>query len=214
MGVIAIAAGGTIAGKGANVAAAINLSTAQHGVTAFADATTGAITLSAADGRNIVVAGTLTNSGLSAATTRGTVTLTSSNPAGIVVGGATSAFAGLGDFKGQAVTADMTVGSAIGSLDVSTAAGAKNALATIDQALSADDSARGAMGAIQNRFSSVVSNLQTTAENVTAARSRIQDTDFAAETANLTRAQILQQAGTAMLAQANALPQQVLALLK
>ena len=80
-------------------------------------------------------------------------------------------------------------------------------------ALDAVNTAR-AMGALQNRFASVVANLQTTAENLTASRSRILDADFAAETANLTRAQILQQAGTAMLAQANAIPNNVLTLLR
>ena len=70
------------------------------------------------------------------------------------------------------------------------------------------------MGALQNRFESVVAKLQTTSENLTASRSRILDADFAAETANLTRAQILQQAGTAMLAQANAIPNNVLTLLR
>jgi flagellin len=73
---------------------------------------------------------------------------------------------------------------------------------------------RSALGAYQNRFSSVVSTLQTSTENLTASRSRIQDTDFAAETASLSRAQILQQAGTAMLAQANQLPSQVMTLLR
>jgi len=73
---------------------------------------------------------------------------------------------------------------------------------------------RAQYGALQNRFQSTVSNLQTTSENLSASRSRIQDTDFAAETATLTRGQILQQAGTAMLAQANQLPQSVLSLLK
>jgi flagellin len=76
------------------------------------------------------------------------------------------------------------------------------------------NSSRADLGAIQNRFTSVVTNLQTNAENTSASRSRIQDADFAAETANLSRAQILQQAGTAMVAQANQLPQQVLSLLK
>jgi flagellin len=80
--------------------------------------------------------------------------------------------------------------------------------------LSAISTARANMGAIQNRFSSVVANLSTTSENLAAARSRIQDADFAAETAKLTRNQILQQAGTAMLAQANQAPQGVLALLR
>ena len=87
-------------------------------------------------------------------------------------------------------------------------------MATIDSALATVNSSRANLGAIQNRFTSVVSNLNTTSENVSAARSRIQDTDFAAETANMTRGQILQQAGTAMLAQANQLPQSVLSLLK
>jgi flagellin len=75
-------------------------------------------------------------------------------------------------------------------------------------------SSRATFGAIQNRFESVVVNLTTYAENLSAARSRIQDADFAAETANLTRAQILQQAGVAMLAQANTLPQTALSLLQ
>jgi flagellin len=70
------------------------------------------------------------------------------------------------------------------------------------------------LGAYQNRFTSAISNIQTTAENLTSSRSRIQDADFAAETANLTRAQILQQAGTAIVAQANAVPQNVLSLLR
>jgi flagellin len=84
----------------------------------------------------------------------------------------------------------------------------------MDAALQAVNTGRATLGALQNRFSSVVANLQTAAENLSASRSRIQDTDFAAETANLTRSQILQQAGTAMLAQANSLPQTVLTLLK
>jgi len=88
------------------------------------------------------------------------------------------------------------------------------AITAVDSALTSINSARADLGAIQNRFESVVASLQTTSENLSASRSRIQDADFAAETANLTRAQILQQAGTAMLAQANALPQNVLALLQ
>jgi flagellin len=102
----------------------------------------------------------------------------------------------------------------VASVDVSTAAGSANAIATIDSALANINSSRANLGAVQNRFSSVVSNLATTSENLTASRSRILDADFAAETANLTRAQILQQAGTAMLAQANSLPQNVLSLLR
>lgn len=83
----------------------------------------------------------------------------------------------------------------------------------IDEAIKAIDSQRADLGAVQNRFENTISNLQNIAENVSAARGRIQDTDFAAETANLTKNQILQQAGTAILAQANQLPQAVLSLL-
>lgn len=112
------------------------------------------------------------------------------------------------------VTATATTTTGLGTLDVSSFSGAQLAIQQIDSALGQVNSARATLGAVQNRFSSVVSNLQTTSENLSASRSRIQDTDFAAETANLTRAQILQQAGTAMLAQANSLPNNVLSLLK
>jgi flagellin len=102
----------------------------------------------------------------------------------------------------------------IAGVDISTVTGANNAISLIDGALSQVSTIRGSMGALQNRFISVVSSLTASSENLSAARSRIQDTDFAAETAQLTRNQILQQAGTAMLAQANALPNTVLSLLK
>ena len=104
--------------------------------------------------------------------------------------------------------------SAISTIDLSTAEGANNAISIIDGALSQVDTMRADLGAAQNRFTSVVSNLTTSAENLSASRSRIQDADFAAETAAMSKNQILQQAGTAMLAQANSLPQQVLSLLK
>ena len=105
-------------------------------------------------------------------------------------------------------------GTGFAGLDITTAAGADKAIANMDNALTAINGARADMGALQNRFQSVVRNLQSTVENLTASRSRIMDTDFASETANLTRAQILQQAGTAMLAQANQVPNGVLALLR
>jgi flagellin len=95
-----------------------------------------------------------------------------------------------------------------------TAASARTAMDNIDTALTAVNGARSTLGASQSRFDAVIGNLQVAAENQTAARSRIVDADFAAETANLSRAQILQQAGTAMVAQANQLPQQVLTLLR
>jgi flagellin len=104
--------------------------------------------------------------------------------------------------------------TATGVVDVDDAAGASAAIASIDADIDSVSSSRATFGAIQNRFESVVVNLTTYAENLSAARSRIQDADFAAETANLTRAQILQQAGVAMLAQANTLPQTALSLLQ
>jgi flagellin len=106
----------------------------------------------------------------------------------------------------------VTTSSAVISGTTSTAAAGM--ITTIDTALDAVNSERATYGAVQNRFEAVIANLSIAAENQTAARSRIMDADFAKETANLTRAQILQQAGTAMLAQANQVPQQVLQLLQ
>jgi flagellin len=98
-------------------------------------------------------------------------------------------------------------------LDISSVAGAQQALSIVDKALTAVNSSRADMGAIQNRFTSTIANLNTTSENLSASRSRIRDTDYAKETAELTRTQILQQAGTAMLAQANQSPSSVMSLL-
>ena len=112
------------------------------------------------------------------------------------------------------ITASDTTTLGVNGTDVSTQAGADAALTAVDTAIGTIDDLRADLGAAQNRFASVVASNQATAENVTAARSRVMDADFAAETANLSRAQILQQAGTAMLAQANQQPQNVLQLLK
>lgn len=129
----------------------------------------------------------------------------------------TTAFAGA---SATTATTGLTAGAAtvttqtgFAALDLSTVAGADTAMNAMDAALSAVSGARAKMGAIQNRFASVISNLQSTSENLESARSRIRDADFASETANLTRNQILQQAGTAMLAQANSMPNMVLSLL-
>ena len=205
-----IAAGGAAPAQGANVAAAINLVSSQSGVTASA-AADGKVTLTAADGRDIALGAgwVAADSGLTAsATTVGTVTLGSTSSAGITIAGTAPASAGF--------TAGTTLATAtkISSMSVLTAAAATAALGTIDGALSTISASRASLGAYQNRFTSVVTSLQTTSENLSASRSRIQDADFAAETANLSRAQILQQAGTAMVAQANQLPQGVLSLLK
>lgn len=102
----------------------------------------------------------------------------------------------------------------VSDVDVSTAYGAQNAVDVIDAAIAYIDSQRSDLGAVQNRFDNTISNLQSIAENADNARSRIKDTDFAAETANLSKNQVLQQAGTAILAQANQLPQSVLSLLR
>ena len=99
-------------------------------------------------------------------------------------------------------------------VNVSTAASSSAAIANLDADIATVTKQRATYGAVQNRFAAVVANLTNYVQNLTAARSRITDTDFAAETANLTRMQVLQQAGTAMLSQANALPQSVLALLR
>lgn len=104
-------------------------------------------------------------------------------------------------------------GLGLASLSVSSVTGASTALASIDSAIKTIDGARADLGALQNRFQSTIRNLSNIVENVSAARSRIRDTDFAKETAELTRAQILQQASTTVLAQANTRPQSALSLL-
>ncbi|WP_442792652.1 flagellin [Pseudoalteromonas sp. T1lg75] len=105
--------------------------------------------------------------------------------------------------------------TSVESIDISgsTSAGAQDAIKTIDAALAQIDSQRASLGAVQNRFGHTISNLANVSENVSASRSRIQDTDFAVETANLTKNQILQQAGTSILSQANQLPQAAISLL-
>ena len=213
----AIAAGGNVAAQGNNVVAAINAVSNQTGVTATFDTSTNQLSLAAADGRTISVEtkGTAasTNTGFAAGLTNtyGGIKLSSSSSAGITLGGADLANTALSAGY-EAATA--TFGAGIASVDLTTASGAQNAIATIDSALANINSNRANLGAVQNRFSSVVSNLATTSENLSASRSRILDADFASETASLTRSQILQQAGTAMLAQANSLPQNVLSLLR
>jgi len=144
---------------------------------------------------------TLTEGGTDSSIKTGSVSLSSSKGAITLAGHNADVFN----------TATSSFSSMAGvNLTGTTGANAQLAIATVDAALAQINVSRGDLGAYQNRFSSAIANLQTTAENVTSARSRIQDTDFALETAQLTRAQILQQAGTAMLAQANQLPNNVL----
>ncbi|MEE7624584.1 flagellin, partial [Methylobacter sp. Wu8] len=206
------------------------------GVKASADAVTGKLLLTSDSGVDIIVAdddgagatggGVFTavaDSSTGTATTiataqfvgvRGSISLTSSNGGSIRIDGDGSASGGTGLAKFGLVAQnndDVVIG---GGLDVSTAAGATAAIKAIDAAINTVVAKRAAMGAVQNRFTSVISTLQISSENMTASRSRIQDTDFASETAELSRTQILQQAGTAMLAQANQSSQGVMQLLR
>ncbi len=142
-------------------------------------------------------------------TYRGTVDVTSTG-ADLVIGGTAPSSAGL---VAGATTAALA-GTTIADTDISSVAGANAAIASADAALTVVNTSRASLGAIQNRFDSVVSSIQTTSENLSASRSRIRDADFAAETAALTRAQILQQAGVSILGQANSLPQNALSLLQ
>jgi flagellin len=145
---------------------------------------------------------------------------TTFNGTQIIGSGATSFVFQVGANAGDTIsvtTTDITSAAGYASVvtngNVSVASAAEDLISSVDTFLDAVNSTRAELGAVQNRFESVIRNGQNVAENLTASRSRIQDADFAAETANLTRSQILQQAGVAMLSQANALPQNVLALL-
>jgi flagellin len=183
------------------VAQAVNAQSGTTNITAVAD-TQGNLVLTDNAGNDIKV-GNL--SGAAAGLTGASITFDSAQ------GFTISTDTGTTFLTGAAVGSTL---NAVSAIDISTTAGANAALATIDAALTSINSNRASLGAVQNRFGSTISNLQTTSENLSAARSRIQDTDFASETANLTRGQILQQAGTAILAQANSLPNGVLALLR
>jgi flagellin len=210
------------------LATAVNAKTATTGITATSDKL-GNLVLTDVTGKDINVSTTDTTAGVGmvAAKMKGTEPLANATTVGsagansVTVGGqitlsSTNAFVVLGAV-GSDIFATGTSASTVSSIadvDVSTVDGATKALDTVDAALAKISDQRAALGAIQNRFESTVSNLQMSSENLSASRSRIQDADFATETANLSRAQILQQAGTAMVAQANQLPQGVLALLR
>ncbi len=112
------------------------------------------------------------------------------------------------------VSTGVITGTEVPTLQITDITGAQDVIAAIDTAIDEINSQRAEFGAVQNRFENVISNLMVATENQSAARSRIMDADYAAETANMSRAQILQQAGNAMVAQANQLPQQVLSLLQ
>ncbi|HEY7176028.1 MAG TPA: flagellin [Micromonosporaceae bacterium] len=160
-----------------------------------------------------VDAGAVTNGSAAAAaghstqiTFTGSIRLTAAQ--GVTVAGAGVAKIGF------AATSYALGNSALNSASVTTVAGANTTIGRVDAALTTVSGLRSTLGAIQNRFDSTIASLSAVSENLSASRSRILDADFAAETANLTKAQILQQAGIAILAQANSAPQAVLALLK
>ncbi|MHB9116741.1 MAG: flagellin [Burkholderiales bacterium] len=213
--------------------ASFNNSTQQTGVSASLNDTGTALALTAADGSNIqlrkaaasdsaidLVLGKGSTATLAAASNgalqaAGQVTLNSSKSFSLQTDSTLSLQAGvLGDATISASSSTSSSLKAANTLNVSTIANATQALRIADSALETVNGQRAALGALQNRFGASISNLQSTSENLNAARSRIRDTDFASETANLTRSQILQQAGTAILAQANALPNSVLTLLR
>lgn len=217
----------------ASAISAINAQSANTGVTAQFDSTNGGIQLTNATGNDITVTqgaaanvkfnvGTYTAAGglvaapisnalaNAVAVANGRVTFDSQNSFAV-----TDAGSGLSvGAAGGATTAQASTLKSVSSIDVTTFNNAQLALSIVDSALAAVNGQRARYGALQSRFENTVSNLQITSQNLSASRSRIQDTDFAAETANLSRSQVLQQAGTAMLAQANALPNSVLSLLK
>jgi flagellin len=143
----------------------------------------------------------------------GSIDLSTDSLQGITLGGLDAKVSKLG-IKAETYAANSSSGSGVGSVNLNTSSGAQSALTTLDRAINAVTDMRAAMGAYQNRLAASISNLENTSMNLSASRSRILDTDYAKETTNLAKAQIIQQAATAMLAQANQSAQSVLALLK
>ena len=221
-----LSAAGTADGLSAAVSA-INDQSSKTGVTAALNSTGTTVILTNASGNDITVGDTtITNAGnvsyqkldAAGAASGAAVVLTADATAAT----ATSAgYITLDSEKSFAVTSASTAITTssstlkkVSDLDITTFAKATDALKTVDSAIAFISGSRASLGALQSRFETAISNLQVTSENLQASRSRILDADFAQETANLSRAQILQQAGTAMVAQANQLPQGVLALLR
>jgi len=222
------------------VAAQINLFSGTTGVTASVNSVAvgtspvGAITLSNSDGSDIVIGqlvteGTAATAGggftaavagttvAGAVTTQGKITLTDSKPVTLTDVGGGGSTAALGFTSGVATGLSTVTGGATATLanqNVLSVAGANSTISSVDAALATVSAFQSQLGAIQNRFTAAVGNLQSTAQNLTQSRSTIQDADFAAETANLTKSQVLEQAGISVLAQANQQPQLILKLLQ
>lgn len=200
------------------LAAAINAFNdvaSQTGVTARLNTAQTGITLTNSSGENITIANqagstTLTVAGqttaaAATAVVTGQLTLDSEKSFSVTAANDTDFFTATTPLSSQL--------QSVSAVDVSTVQASNRTLAIVDSALAAVNGQRAQFGALQSRFESTIANLRVTSENLSASRSRIQDADFAAETAALSRAQILQQAGTAMVAQANQIPQGVLQLL-
>ena len=206
--------------KAADLAAAgITVSGADGDNLVFSNASGANIEISESFGTGVSAGGFASIGGAAVAETTqantfyGSVTIASTSSEGIQFTGqaATDVQA---DFSATAAGAATTTSYVVSQMDISTAEGAQIAIQVVDNALTEINSSRADLGALQNRFEAVVNNIAITSENLTAARSRIMDADFAAETASLTRSQILQQAGVSILAQANSLPQLALSLLQ
>ncbi|MBX9818643.1 MAG: flagellin, partial [Burkholderiaceae bacterium] len=218
-----------------NAISAINDQSAKTGVTASVNSSNNGIILTNATGQDISLL-----KGATAGANAGAITVQKLQADGTTIGAAASVAAASGastvtssgyvvldsekSFSTVATTTNAfsTASAAnsasslqqVANLDVSTFKSSTQALKTVDSALAFINGQRANLGALQSRFETSINNLQVTSENLNSSRSRILDADFASETANLSRAQILQQAGTAMVAQANQLPQGVLALLR
>ena len=198
------------------MATAINAMTASTGVEAVAALGVLTLNVRSLEARGIEITGASSTSlaqfGLTArnTTTTAAIQLSTQGDKGIVLGGTT----------GMALTGQIQVGyspsvlMSTGGVDLSTANGSQAALTVLDKAINTITDSRASMGAYQNRLTASVANLEITSMNLQASRSRILDTDYAKETTNLAKSQIIQQAATAMLAQANQSSQSVLALLK
>jgi flagellin len=207
-----IAAGTSLTAN--QVATQINLYSSKDGNVTASVSSSGALSLTAADGSDIVVAQTVgtgaSGGGLNAnivGTNTGSVTLSADS--NIAIGGSTGDITALGQVTGNIALGTTT----LANQNVLTVAGANATINAVDSALSTVSAFQSQLGAIQNRFTAAVSNLTSTAQNLTQSRSTIQDANFAQETANLTQAQVLEQAGISVLAQANQEPQLILKLL-
>jgi flagellin len=209
--------------------AAINDQSSKTGVTASLNATGNAVVLTNATGNDIALSDTtIVNAGVASIQKQDSLGANVGAAVDLAGAGTPSTATIVGfitldsdkSFSADVDTSNILaadVGSTlikVSDLDVTTFGKSTEALKTVDSALAFISGARAKLGALQSRFETSIANLQVTSENLSASRSRIMDADFAQETANLSRAQILQQAGTAMVAQANQIPQGVLALLQ